>query len=288
MGRTVEVLDATPPMGAAFAKGLLPSRVSKARVPENSVRLVDQAQDLARLAEYARVCGFTLRDAVPPTWLHVLTFPLHVHLLSDSRSSVRLVGVVHVSNRMTLRRPVLMTERLEIEVAAENLRPHRRGALVDLVGQIRVDGEPVWNGVSTYLSTSVTVAGDPEDTVPEPFEAGPSQAQWRLAKDLGRRYRAVSGDPNPIHTNRLAAKAFGFDRPIIHGMWTHARALSALEGRLPHAYSVTAAFTRPILLPSTVAFRAEADGAGYRAAVTTKDGAKPHLLLTVAPSSPTG
>ncbi len=115
------------------------------------------------------------------------------------------------------------------------------------------------------------------------FEPHTPTARWRLAGTLGRDYRRVSGDPNPIHTSRLAARAFGFARPIIHGMWTHARAIAALEGRLPEAFAVEASFTKPITLPGTVGFRAtQADGT-HAIAVTDRDGAKPHLLMKVRP-----
>ena len=35
------------------------------------------------LAAYARVCGFTLRDQLPPTYPHVLAFPLHMAVMAD-------------------------------------------------------------------------------------------------------------------------------------------------------------------------------------------------------------
>ena len=54
-------------------------------------------------------------------------------------------------------------------------------------------------------------------------------------RDIGRRYGAVSGDRNPIHLYPLTARLFGFRRAIAHGMWTKARCLAALEGRLPEA-----------------------------------------------------
>ena len=82
--------------------------------------------------------------------------------------------------------------------------------------------------VAHILAPGRTAPGQP-DVSPQPaFEAITPTAQWRLPADLGRQYRRVSGDPNPIHTHRLAARAFGFDRPIIQGMWTHARLLAAL------------------------------------------------------------
>lgn len=282
MAHDVEVLPGTPRLAPAFAKSLLPRRAtSHARIPTRSAVIEGLVQDRARLAAYDRVTGFTLRDHVPPTWLHVLTFPLHIHLLSDPESSIRLVGAVHVANRMTLLRPVTVDDVLTTEVHLEALRPHARGALVDLVGQVRVDGDTAWTGVSTYLAQGVSVAGEPQPTPRQDFAPATPHALWKLPADLGRRYRAVSHDPNPIHTSRLAARAFGFARPIIHGMWTHARALAAMEARLPPRYTTEVAFTKPIVLPSTVGLSTGVTDDGFRAAVTDRSGKKPHLLMTV-------
>ena len=71
---------------------------------------------------------------------------------------------------------------------------------------------------------------------------------WKLGGDLGRRYGAVSGDRNPIHLYPLTAKAFGFPTNIAHGMWTLARSLSALQNKLPDAFTVDVEFQKPILL----------------------------------------
>ncbi len=225
---------------------------------------------------------------MPPTWLHVLTFPLHIHLLGGPDSTIRLAGAVHVSNRMRLHRPVAGTEVLDAAVRIENLRPHRRGAQLDVISELRVGEELVWDGVSTYLAPGAKVDGAPDDTATsgstkDGFEPVPPIATWRLPADLGRDYRRVSGDPNPIHTSRLAARAFGFARPIAHGMWTHARLLAALEPRLPETYEIEATFARPILLPSKVGAWWRQDGDSWSAAVTTKDGAKPYLLASVRP-----
>jgi hypothetical protein len=263
----VEVLPGLPALGPVFVRALLPRpslnlgrrslslskgrpepatpesverslSLSKGRrepgpsIPGRTVLLPGLRQDAARYAAYSRTCGFTLRDHVPPTWLFVLSFPLQVHLLADPAASLKLVGMVHVANRMVLHRPVGLTEPLDLAVRAGGLRAHRRGALVDVVSRAEADGEVVWDAVSTYLSSGVTLPGAPGlpglgEPDREPFEPVLPQSLWRLPADLGRRYRAVAGDPNPIHTSRLVARAFGFARPIIHGMWTHARALAA-------------------------------------------------------------
>lgn len=280
----VRELASMPSMGAQFAKAMVPSfHRGPAQVPTHAVRVSGLVQDATRLAGYDRVCGFTVRDHVTPTWLHVLSFPLHVALLSDPASSVRLAGVVHVSNQLRLHRPVSATETLDVTVRVDNLRRHQRGALLDLIGEIRVGDELVWDGVSSYLAPGAQVNGEPV-AVPKPeFTAREPIARWRLPADLGRQYRTVSGDPNPIHTNPLAARAFGFARPIIHGMWTHARLLAGFEARLPQTYGVEVSFTKPILLPGTVGAWWRPDGQGWVAAATTPDGAKPYLVMRVEP-----
>ncbi|MEV6494651.1 MaoC/PaaZ C-terminal domain-containing protein, partial [Actinoplanes sp. NPDC051633] len=104
-------------------------------------------------------------------------------------------------------------------------------------------------------------------------------AEWRIPARAGTDYAAVSGDRNPIHTSRLGARLFGFPRPIAHGMWTKARCLAALTGRLPERYTVRTSFKRPILLPARVGFTAIAAGDGWEFRV---DGRAPHLAGSVA------
>ena len=208
--------------------------------------------DPVALAKYAHVCGFTLRDELPPTYPHVLAFGLHMDLLAHAPFSA--VGVVHIANRIVRHRPLLLGEALALSVSVSVLRPHRRGRQFDLRSEVRVGDELVWEEVSTNLKR-----GDGDESVRDPwrFEDPPVTAEWRLPDDLGRRYAGVSGDRNPIHLHGWSAKAFGFERAIAHGMWTKARCLSSL--RLPDAFTTEVRFKKPILLPAKVTF-GEADG----------------------------
>jgi hypothetical protein len=206
------------------------------------------------LAKYAHVCGFTLRDALPPTYPHVLAFPLHMDLLADGRFPFAPAGIVHIANRIVQHRPLSLTESLSLRVTATGPEPHRRGRTFTLVTEARVGEELAWEGFSTMLKRGKGDDDAPRD--PE-FADPPVTAHWRVPGDLGRRYAAVAGDRNPIHLHALSAKAFGFPRAIAHGMWTKARCLAAL--RLPDALTADVRFKQPILLPSTVTF-GEADG----------------------------
>jgi acyl dehydratase len=229
-------------------RAALPGRGDE--MPHDVLERVVQV-DPERLADYAHVCGFALRNELPPTYPHVLAFPLQMALLAQAPFSA--VGVVHIANRIVQHRPLLLGEELALRVSVSALRPHRRGRQFDLLSEVRVGDELVWEDVSTNLKR-----GDGDGSIPrEPeFELPPVTAHWRLPDDLGRRYAAVSGDHNPIHLHAWSAKAFGFERAIAHGMWTKARCLAAL--RLPDAFAADVRFKKPILLPGTVTF-GEAD-----------------------------
>jgi hypothetical protein len=201
-----------------------------------------------RLADYARVCGFRLRDELPPTYPHVLAFPLHMRLMTDGRFPFPAVGLVHVENRIAVHRPLRAGEALDVRV-----RPgHVEGRAFALLTEVQVGGELAWEEESTMLRRGGggSGRGRRQDEGPEPAFV----AEWRLPGDLGRRYASVSGDRNPIHLHPLTSRLFGFPRPIAHGMWTKARCLAALEPSLPDAYEVSVEFRKPIVLPGRVTF----------------------------------
>jgi len=286
------VLDAVPSMTPLLVSSLARDgvrRMFKRRprsLPDREVVLADVTQSVSRLAAYDNVCGFGVRDLVPATWLHVQTFPLQLVLLSAPDSPFSLAGMVHVTNSMTLMRPVSVGERLTLSSSYGPPREHRRGVLIDMVGEAHVGGELVWRGVSAYLVRGETLPGmlpdDQPDGVRLPSDVEiDADAVWRLPANLGRRYASVSGDINPIHTSALGGKAFGFPRAIIQGMWTHARVLAALEPRLPDTYRMDVRFTKPVLLPSSVRFGARRDGDHWTAVVRPRSGEKTHLVARV-------
>lgn len=260
MTRTIE-LRGEPELGPMFAKAVVTRSKRKGRtLPDLEVVRRDVTPSVADVADYDAVCGFALSNRVPSTYLHVLVFPLQVALMSDPGFPFALMGSVHLENTIRQHRPVLLGETLELRARVENLRPHFRGAQADLVGEAYVDGELVWEDRSSYLFRGAKVDGEVPPKVDEPDAIDGFGATWRLAGDLGRRYAKVSGDVNPIHMNPLAAKALGFPTTIVHGMWSKARMLGALENRLPDAYEVNVAFKKPVLIPSTVRFIAQSAG----------------------------
>jgi len=227
-----------------------------ADIPDLHLGMNDISVQRGRVESYCRVCGFEPSDTLPPTYPHILAFPLHLALMTDSSFPFPAIGLVHISNEITQHRPISAGETLALKVWATPLQPHSRGRQFAVRTEASVGGEVVWEEVSTNLKRGGGSGRAPQRETAEPL---PPTDTWTLPGDLGRRYASVSGDFNPIHIHPLTARLFGFPSAIAHGMWTKARCLAALSGRLPDAFSVEVSFRKPILLPATVEFASAGD-----------------------------
>jgi acyl dehydratase len=223
---------------------------------------------VADVAAYNSVCGYALADTLPPLYPHILAFAPTMRLMSGNDFPFPVVGLVHIGNRLVSSSPLPLSEPLHFTVRAVDLRRHRRGQQFDIVTTAsRSDGGPtVWEETSTYLrrgsSPGAASAGAPAGEPDPSLVDGPVTAVWDVASSVGRAYAAVSGDHNPIHTSVLGARAFGFKRPIAHGMWTKARLLASV--RLASSFTVDARFRAPIFLGSRVSLHTMGDLADVR------------------------
>lgn len=293
---TIRELSGTPNVLAGYAKAFgsalpLAGRLPLAglpggggELPDLELRVPALRTDLEHLAAYAHVCGFTLRDTLPVTYLNVRAFPVHIALMTDGGFPFGPVGLVHLTNTIEHRRPVGVREELALRVWATGLDPHPKGRTLTLHTEVSdAAGEVVWSAASTMLRTG----GSSSERTERPADPEvPASATWRIPGDQGRRYAAVSGDRNPIHLYGLTAKPFGFPRAIAHGLWTKARALAALEAQLPDAFTAHVEFRKPVLLPTTVTFGSATDAAGVTS-FAVKDAKKgsAHLVGTVTPAA---
>jgi len=281
-------LTAPPSLLPLYAKAAATTPLHRGgdSLPESVYSLADQQIDPRHLAAFQQVCGHRVTDVLPPTYLHILAFPLSVALMTERNFPFPLVGMVHVANSITLTRPVRADESVSLEVRAADLRPHAAGKQFDLLAAATVDGEEVYTSRSTYLRRGKPADDAPKATKSKTRDELPPQTGAvsivRVPGDIGRRYGAVSGDRNPIHLHNLTAKAFGFPSAIAHGMWLKARTLAALEGRLPDAYTAEVAFKLPVLLPATLSLAAAQTDDGWALDVRSAKSGKPHLAGSIS------
>ena len=256
---------------------LLPGiRKTGSELPDLSLVRHDVPIDPRHVASYAALCGFPRKDTLPLPYPHLLAFGLHLEIMTDASFPFPAIGTVHLENSITQHRPIGAAEKLQVTARPDNLRPHAKGQVFDLVTRVHSRGELVWEETSTFLrrgeSSGVSTGSTTELSAP------PTGTVWKLPGDLGRRYAGVSGDHKPIHLYGLTAKAFGFPRQIAHGMWSLARCVGALENRLPGDVRVDVAFKKPVLLPGSVAFGSRATDDGYAFSLSNPKSGAPHLV----------
>jgi MaoC like domain len=293
-----KTLDSSPSILPLYARAALPMIPGASllpfvpggggEIPDGlDLELAGVKAEAADVSAYAKVCGFALRDTLPPTYPHMLAFPLHMAVMSDGSFPFGAVGLVHVENSITQKRPIGIDEEMTIRVRPTKLQPHPKGKTFSLETEVLVDGVIVWKSTSTMLRRG---KGDEKAKSEKSFDSlhadAPASAEWKLPGDLGRRYAGVSGDRNPIHMHSLTAKPLGFPGAIAHGIWTKARALAQLESELPDSFEVEVRFRKPVLLPARVLF-AEQGGKEILFAVRDAKKGTPHLDGRVQPLTQT-
>lgn len=254
---------------------LLPGvRKTGSELPELTLVRHDVPIDVDRVASYAELCGFPRKGTLPLPYPHLLAFGLHLEIMTAGSFPFPAIGTVHLENSITQHRQIKMTERLQVTARPDNLRPHAKGQVFDLLTKVHSAGELVWEETSTFLRRGDSTGSSAGAGIPD---VPPTGTVWKLPGDLGRTYAGVSGDHNPIHLYGLTAKAFGFPRQIAHGMWSMARCVGALENRLPGQVRVDVAFKKPILLPGSVAFGSRRTDDGYGFSLSDPRTGAPHL-----------
>ena len=226
------VLDSPPsllPLFARSAAGLIPgsSRLpfiagGGREMPDVVLTLPSVSVDHERLAAYDRVCGFALCDLLPPTYIHILAFPLHLALMTDPGFPFPALGLVHIGNEITHHRPVEAREQLSLRVWPTPVQPHPRGRQFSLRTEARVGEELVWEEVSTILKRGGSgSAGEPGQSGGSASAARPSRperdelpatAEERQVRRARDHRRAGAGEQRQ-HRGRAMQLAGGHHAP---------------------------------------------------------------------------
>ena len=234
-----------------------------------------------------------VNDTVPgtpralPTMAAVLGYP--GAWMSDRRTGIDYAMVVHGEESIAWHKP--------LPAAATIIARHRithvvdkgpgRGALVIF------DKELFDNGTREKLATvthttfcradgGFSARDGLTDTAPPPPPKVPQRAP-ELVRELGTLpqqallYR-LCGDRNPLHSEPAAARAAGFDRPILHGLATfgvagHALLSSCCDYDPTRFRRLFARFSAPVLPGETIRVEMYREGAAiaFRARATERD-----------------
>lgn len=204
--------------------------------------------DPAHLAQYRALCQWKWAG-VPLTYPHLLASGLHLAMLTSEAFPLRLLGMVHLGNRIEQRAP--LPEALEGRLMAtlEGHRESKRGQEFDLITELHLGSEVPWREVSTLLARRPHTQSQAAPTPAPSRPAAQRTVRLEAPTGLGWRYGLLAGDLNPIHLTAATARLFGYQRAIAHGMWSLARCASELEAT--GACTLAAEFKRPLHFPSS-------------------------------------
>ena len=264
------------------AAGALPMVPRSDSLPDRTLTVDELEIDAANVAAYAHVTGLRFDNTVPLTYPFALTFPTVMALVTGFDFPFAAMGSVHIENHITSYRPIAVTDTVGFAVHAENLREHRKGLLVDIVTDIKVGNESAWHQVTTFLHQQKTsLSGEPKPPPEKQPKLGPPNAVLRITPGQIRHYASIGGDHNPIHTNAVAAKLFGFPTVIAHGMFSAAAVLANIEGQLPDAVKYSVRFAKPVVLPASAGLYVERVDGGWALNLLDVKKGEPHLRGTV-------
>ena len=129
-------------------------------IPDQTLTLSEVSVDRERLAAYDRVCGFALSDTLPPTYVHMLAFPLHLALITDGHFPLPAIGLIHIANTIIVHRPIGAGERLSLRVWATAIEPHRRGRELLIAGLLAMGGAAMIADDAQHVLAVLLVAGE--------------------------------------------------------------------------------------------------------------------------------
>ncbi|WNG25405.1 acyl dehydratase [Cystobacter fuscus] len=297
MSQTPRVLefDVLPSLPRELLRAALSSRAARpADVPRLEARMRHLRADPRALTRYREVTGFPVDGFLPLTYPQVLVTPLHLAVLNHSEFPYRLLGMIHVRNRIQQWRRLREGATLSVHVWVEGQREVRQGREMEVHTRVEEGGALAWSAVTTMLRRLPGAAersrGARSPFTPDPEEearfASSRTEHWTVREDTGRRYALASGDFNPIHLHALTARPFGFSRAIAHGMWTVGRGVAAL-GQVAEApaLTLTSDFRRPLLLPAQAVFQAAALAEGATAYRVRGEDLTPYVLGELRPGA---
>lgn len=288
-------LAGLPPMPAIFGRLLMSALFKKNRVPAHGrvtrvrLHLNGVTPDPEKILRYRRVCGFSHGPddlTVPSGFLQTLFIGLLGRYITSDFFPIDPMGLIQTGQQFDSMRPARIGDRLDLSCTLQEMAPALKGISTRFLLEAHRDGQPVWQGISTYLTRTVTPGKKDGKTIQD--HPLPIRMTIRVPSGTGRRYAGVSGDYNPHHLSDVTARIIGFRQAMVHGMWSLARTLAGLEPLMdftsPH--SVDAAFKLPVYMPATLSLGCMPlvhSRDGYRIFFDLRDAAtrRPHLKGSV-------
>lgn len=292
MANTVLQFNQKPSLFKAYFNVMTPGRAKYTgidQMPRLAASWNGAVETPERIRRYREACGFGNDGILPLLYPHVFTSAMHIHILADKRFPVSAFGAVHARNHIIQHKRIPESDSVDLYCYFSGARVIKAGLEIDIVTTVSQDGGIVWESISSYIFRGKRFGepGEPHKlTEFEELGEPDIKAQWHVPRNMGRRYASITGDYNPIHVSKVLARAFGFKRDIIHGMWVLAKCLAHLDDYAKTgSIRLDVAFKGPVFMESTCYMKGCDLSSGFRFDVFCEDNPRPSLVCRLKPES---
>jgi acyl dehydratase len=282
-----------PGNGKAMLKALLLPRKgfdASLGLPKITATWKGAKADIHALNSYLQTLSLEKGDSLPILYPHVMAGSMHMNMLSHKAFPIRLLGSVHLKNRITQHQAIPDDAAIDLYAEIAGYRLVEKGVEFDFITEASLNGKKVWEEVSTFLQMG-RFGGKENPSAEKSFELASldnpeAGGSWHVPNNRGKKYAKISGDYNPIHMSPLAAKLFGFKRDIAHGFGVLAETIEyssaiAEAGGLDKALQVDVVFKAPVFLDSDVTIKQNKAQDPSRVDVFCGDNPKPSMCVAV-------
>ncbi|MCK5861691.1 MAG: hypothetical protein KAH38_04350 [Candidatus Hydrogenedentes bacterium] len=229
---TVLEFTKKPTLSPAYFNAIMPGRSKFSgldNIPRIEAKWNQATEAPEKIQAYREICGLDNDGNLPFLYPHILTSSMHIHLITNKQFPASAFGAVHARMHIIQRSPIPESQKLDLHCRIADARTLKAGLEVDVITTLHGEDKCLWESVSTYIFRGRKF-GKPGDAHPwaafEELGDPTVEAEWHVPANMGKRYAKITGDYNPIHVSRILAKAFGFRRDIVHGMWCLSRCLT--------------------------------------------------------------
>ncbi len=243
--------------------------------------------DAAKVEAYCAACSLEYDGHYPILYPHILTSAIHLDMMSKPAFPLSPMGAVHARNHIIQHAPIPVEATLEVTCELTTTRVLKQGVEFEVTTVLETEGVRCWESISAYLVRGKKY-GDPGEgseraELPEVAEAA-QEDSWPVPKDMGWRYAKITGDFNPIHVSRVLARVMGFQRDLIHGMWSAARCVGHTpEVSPPYPVQLDLVFKGPVYMESTATMKATGQDGGTLFELYCDDNPRPCIRGQVTP-----
>jgi hypothetical protein len=182
------------------------------------------------LRDFYEICHLSALPFLHILYPLTLCYPYMMRILCRREMPFSLFKILNTRTSITMFRGIRSEEVFDIDCYNAPVRIISKGLEADIVSEVRVGGEKVWQNITTYFLRGGFGQGEKSYTLPRlaPIVDAPVIKEWYLPAEDRFRFARVSGDTNGLHYGALYARMQGFKRDFAQPIRIVAECVSSL------------------------------------------------------------